>query len=101
MNNLINLSEIADKIRTKVIFEGLELEELSINLDQIGDDVLLFDSEGLSLDSVDALEVIAGAQREFNVTFPEVDQDFITNHCSTVGQLSLTIESHLNESLST
>lgn len=88
-------SEIAERIRNIVIYEGLELEELGISLDDVGDDVLLFDGEGLDLDSVDALEVLAGVQREFGVQFPEIDGDFIANNCSTVGQLARTVTVHL------
>ena len=88
-------SEIAERIRNIVIFEGLELDELGISLDDVGDDVLLFDGEGLDLDSVDALEVLAGVQREFGVQFPEIDGEFIANNCSTVAQLARTVTVHL------
>lgn len=89
--------EIAEKIRNIVIFEGLELEELGIDLSEIEDDTLLFDAEGLDLDSVDALEVLAGVQREFGVIFPEIDSDFIANHASTVGRLAATVSLHLDD----
>ena len=49
--------DIAEKIRNLVIFEGLELEELGIELDDIKDDTLLYDADGLDLDSIDALGV--------------------------------------------
>lgn len=87
--------EIAERIRNIVIYEGLELEELGISIDDVGDDVLLFDDAGLDLDSVDALEVLAGVQREFGVQFPEIDGDFIANNCATVGQLARTVTVHL------
>jgi len=89
--------EVAEKIRNVVIFEGLELEELGIGLDEIGNDVLLFDADGLDLDSVDALEVLAGVQREFGVTFPEIDQEFIENNCSTVGRLAQTVSLQIEQ----
>ncbi|WP_109314808.1 acyl carrier protein [Pseudovibrio ascidiaceicola] len=85
--------EISKIITEKVIYEGLELEELGIELDEITPDKLLFDEDGLALDSVDALEVIAGVQREFSITFPEVDQEFIEKNCSTIGQLTQTVMS--------
>ncbi len=97
MNTIGFSADVAEKIRNVVIFEGLELDELGITLEEIGDDVLLFDAEGLDLDSVDALEVLAGVQREFGVNFPEIDQDFIVNNCSTVGQLARTVTQHLQQ----
>lgn len=86
-------SEIADHIRTKVVYEGLELEELGIELADVTNDVPLFEEDGLNLDSVDALEIIAGVQREFGVAFQNVDQAFMEEHCATVGRLARAVES--------
>ena len=84
---------IADHIRVRIIHEGLELEELGIDLAEVTDDVPLFDDDGLNLDSIDALEILAGVQREFGLSFPDVDQAFMTEHCSTVGRLARLVES--------
>lgn len=81
-------SEIADHIRLKVIYEGLELEEIGIELADVTDDVRLFDEDGLNLDSIDALEILAGVQREFGLSLPNVDQAFMEEHCATVGNLA-------------
>lgn len=91
--------DIAEKIRNLVIFEGLELEELGIELDDIKDDTLLYDADGLDLDSIDALEVLAGVQREFGVTFPEIDSDFIADHASTVGKLAASVSLQMNNAV--
>ena len=79
---------IADHIRRKVIYEGLELEEVGIALCDVTDDVPLFGEDGLNLDSIDALEILAGVQREFGLSIPSVDQTFMNEHCSTVGRLA-------------
>ena len=86
-------SEIADHIRMKVVYEGLELGELGIELADVTDDVPLFEEGGLNLDSVDALEIVAGVQREFGVAFRNVDQAFMQEHCATVGRLARAVES--------
>lgn len=91
--------EIAEKIRNTVIFEGLELEELGIEVADIKDNTLLYDVDGLDLDSVDALEVLAGVQREFGVVFPEIDSDFITDHASTVGKLAASVSLQLDKAV--
>ena len=88
MDTCKNGSEIADHIRLKVIYEGLELAEIGIDPEDITDDVLLFDEDGLNLDSIDALEIIAGVQREFGLSLPNVDQAFIDEHCTTVERLA-------------
>ena len=85
-------SEIADHIRRKVIYEGLELAEIGIEPGDITDDVLLFDKDGLNLDSIDALEVVAGVQREFGLSLPNVDQAFMDEHCTTVARLACMVK---------
>ena len=85
-------SEIADHIRRKVIYEGLELAEIGIDPGDITDDVLLFDKDGLNLDSIDALEVVAGVQREFGLSLPNVDQAFMDEHCTTVARLACMVK---------
>ena len=86
-------SEIADHIRRKVIYEGLELEEIGIDLADITDDVPLFGEDGLDLDSIDALEILAGVQREFGLSLTDVDQAFMDEHCATVGRLASMVAS--------
>ena len=83
---------IADHIRRKVVHEGLELEDVGIDLADVTDDVRLFDEDGLNLDSIDALEIVAGVQREFGLSLPNVDQAFIDEHCATVGRLAAMVE---------
>ena len=90
-------SEIADHIRMKVIYEGLELEEIGIDVADITDDVRLFDEDGLNLDSIDALEILAGVQREFGLSFPNVDQAFMEEHCATVGRLAHMVADRFSE----
>lgn len=85
-------SEIADHIRLKVIYEGLELDEIGIELADVTDDVLLFEEEGLNLDSIDGLEILAGVQREFGLSLSNVDQAFMDEHCATVGRLAAMVE---------
>ena len=88
-------SEIADHIRLKVIYEGLELDEIGIELADVTDDVLLFEEEGLNLDSIDGLEILAGVQREFGLSLSNVDQAFMDEHCATVGRLAAMVEDRL------
>ena len=85
-------SEIAEHIRVKVVYEGLELEDVGVDLADVTDDVPLFDEDGLNLDSIDALEVIAGVQREFGLSLPDVGEGFIEEHCATVGRLARMVQ---------
>ena len=85
-------SEIADHIRLKVIYEGLELDEIGIALADVTDDVRLFEEDGLNLDSIDGLEILAGVQREFGLSLSNVDQAFMEEHCATIGRLATMVE---------
>ena len=98
MNTGRSGSEIANHIRHKVVYEGLELEEIGIDLADITDDVPLFDQDGLNLDSIDALEILAGVQREFGLSLPNVDQSFIEEHCATVGRLARMVADRSRDS---
>ena len=89
--------DIADHIRQKVIYEGLELADVGIGLEDVTDEVLLFDKDGLNLDSIDALEIIAGVQREFGLSLPNVDQAFMDEHCTTVGSLARMVAERASE----
>lgn len=87
---------IADKIRKTIIFEGLELEEMGIQLADITDETLLFEAGGLALDSVDGLEIVAGIQREFGIKLENVDRAFMEARCSTVQKLTELVAEQLN-----
>jgi acyl carrier protein len=43
---------------------------LQIAIDQIGDDTPLFGPEGIGLDSIDALELAVGLEKNFGVSVP-------------------------------
>jgi acyl carrier protein len=43
---------------------------LQITIDQIGDDTPLFGPEGIGLDSIDALELAVGLEKNFGVSVP-------------------------------
>ncbi len=43
---------------------------LKVTKDEIRDDMPLFGPEGLGLDSIDALELVVGLEKQFGVTVP-------------------------------
>jgi acyl carrier protein len=54
----------------KLIIERLKLEEMAI--DDIDTDAPLF-GEGLGLDSIDALELVIGLEKEYGVNIPDAE----------------------------
>ncbi|MED3645305.1 phosphopantetheine-binding protein [Halalkalibacterium halodurans] len=59
-----SISEIKEIIKVNILIERLELED--IEADEIEDEEPLF-GDGLGLDSVEALDVVAGVEAEFGV----------------------------------
>jgi len=55
----------------KLIIQRLKLEELSS--DDIDTDAPLF-GEGLGLDSIDALELVIGLEKEYGVSIPDAEE---------------------------
>jgi acyl carrier protein len=54
----------------KLIIERLKLEEITV--EDIATDAPLF-GEGLGLDSIDALELVIGLEKEYGVSIPDAE----------------------------
>jgi acyl carrier protein len=66
------MADDAQKLRIKnMLVEHLHLR---MEADSIGDTAPLFGDEGLGLDSVDAIEMVAGIEQEFGYTFASEDE---------------------------
>ena len=76
----------------KLIIESLALEE--ITPEDIKDDEPLF-SEGLGLDSIDALELGMAIKRKYNISMEE-DKDVNKKYFYSVNTLSDFVESRIN-----
>lgn len=57
------MSDIREKIKEMLV----RRLKLKMAMQDIKNDVLLFGEGGLGLDSIDALELVVGLQKEFNV----------------------------------
>jgi acyl carrier protein len=68
-----------------LVVEVLNLEE--IRPEDIGDDTLLFNDEGLGLDSIDALELGVALQKKYRLHFERGDQR-IREHFRSVRTLA-------------
>ncbi len=58
------MSELKEELKAKLI-EQLNLEDMEVS--DIEDTDLLFDEEGLALDSIDALEIIVLLEKEYGI----------------------------------
>lgn len=80
-----SLNEIKHIIKQNILIDRLDLED--ITTEDIQDNQPLF-GEGLGLDSVEALDVVAGIEAEFGVKLQGMDQEAIRTHFYSVEALS-------------
>ena len=63
-------TEIKQRVK-EILVETLDLEDVSI--EEISDEMDLFESD-LGLDSIDALELVVGLEKEFGVKFENSEE---------------------------
>lgn len=90
------LEEIKHAIKQNILIDRLELED--ITAEEIDDNDPLF-GEGLGLDSVEALDVVAGLEAEFGVKLQGMDQEEIRKHFYSVETLSKFVSEQLSAAL--
>ncbi|HDR7355527.1 TPA: acyl carrier protein [Bacillus wiedmannii] len=91
---IMEILEIKKVIKEKILVERLELDD--VTPDEIDDNMALF-GDGLGLDSIEALDVVAGVEEEFGVKMQGMSHEDIQEHFHSVEKLSLFIESQLKE----
>jgi len=83
------MSDLLRELKCLVV-EVLNLEQL--RPEDIGDDTLLFNDDGLGLDSIDALELGVALQKKYRLHFERGDQR-IREHFRSVRTLADLIRS--------
>ena len=90
----MNIEEIKNVIKQNILIERLELED--ITADEIDDNEPLF-MEGLGLDSVEALDVVAGLEEIFKIKVQGMSDDQTSEHFYSVETLSKFVLSQLEQ----
>lgn len=72
---LENEEELLEWVRGELIFKRLNLADLGLSLDDVGDETLLFQKEGLDLDSVDGLELAVGIEQKLGLKVGKLRED--------------------------
>jgi acyl carrier protein len=73
-------------IRKDLLIERLDLGGNGVELSDIEEDTALL-GEGLSIDSVDALDLLVGIEKKFGLEFPEIGPAFVEASCKSVRTL--------------
>lgn len=74
-------------IKKDLLLERLDLGSSGLTLDDIKDDTPLV-GEGLSIDSVDALDLLVGIEKKFGLDLPDLNPSFVKATCASVGTLA-------------
>lgn len=100
-NELLNdEKELLKWVKEWLIFKRLNLSELGLSVDHIGDETLLFQKEGLDLDSVDGLELVVGIEQKFGLKVGKFKGDTARTKLATARSIRDYIsELHLAKSM--
>jgi acyl carrier protein len=86
--------QIANYIKTDLLLEQLRLADTGMTIANIQDDTPLLDG-GLSIDSVDALDLLVGVEKKFGLILPDLDKTFLETTCADVGSLIAYVQAEL------
>jgi len=84
------IEDIKSTIKEVILIERLELEDITAA--EINDQASLF-GDGLGLDSVEALDVVAGLEEEFGVKLQGMTEEEIREHFYSVETLASFVAS--------
>lgn len=78
----------------QLVIDALDLEDVTI--DDIDDDMLLFDASGLGLDSIDALEIGVALRKKYQIQIEATNSDN-RNNFQSVRNLTEFVTRQLGE----
>jgi len=87
--------EIMDYLINIVLLERLELVDAGYSAADFTEDTELLDGNGLNLDSVDALDLLVGIEKKYNLEPIEINGDFIEDNCSTISRVIDMVQSRM------
>lgn len=86
--------EIVSYIKNDLLLEQLQLADTGVSASDIQEGTPLLDG-GLSIDSVDALDLLVGIEKKFGLTLPDLSKTFVETTCATVGSLVDYVQAEL------
>ena len=97
---LNNQKELLRWIKEELVFKRLNLSDLGLSVDDIGDDTPLFQRKGLDLDSVDGLELAVGIEQKLGLKVGKLKEDTAKTRFATSRSIcDFICELHLAKSV--
>ena len=99
-NELLNSEkDLLKWVKEELIFKRLNLAELGLTVDDVGDETLLFQKQGLDLDSVDGLELAVGIEQKLGLKVGKLKEDTAKVKFATARSIrDYIIELHVGKS---
>ena len=76
-----------------LLLERLELADVGYGPDDFSEDTVLLGKDGVNLDSVDALDLLVGIEKKYQLDPIEINGDFIEENCATIACLIDMVQS--------
>lgn len=91
----IERKDIMHYLIHSLLLERLELGDAGYGPEDFTEDTELLGANGLNLDSVDALDLMVGIEKKYQLDPIEINGDFIEENCSTVARVIDMVQSRL------
>ncbi len=87
--------DIMHYLINSLLLERLELADAGYGPDDFSEDTALLNKDGLNLDSVDALDLLVGIEKKYQLEPIEINGDFIEGNCATISRVIDMVQSRL------
>jgi len=79
--------QIVNFIRNDLLLQRLDLAASGVKAEELTEQTTLMEPP-LSLDSVDAIDLVVGVERKFELPTQDLTSDFVKNTCGSIGSLA-------------
>lgn len=88
---------ILDYLINSLLLERLELADDGFTAADFNEDTELLGPNGPELDSLDALDLLIGIERKYQLEAIEINGDFIEQHCGTLASVIDMVQARIRQ----
>ena len=90
-------TEIMNYLVNSLLLERLELADEGYGPDDFSEETSLLSDEGLGLDSVDALDLLVGIEKKYQLKPIDIDSNFIKESCASIARVIDMVQARIVE----